>query len=358
MTKKSATILVYPYPWSSERLKHKDVFLFPSAVAKALGVPLLTQTSWLVTGEELEGQSPLVLRMALLLNCLIALPRLVRVRFKAEAKNPCLIFFHIGWPTALLAIFSRCLWGRRAYILVKTDLNPNSALVTCGAGSFLEYFSVRVLRRMANLLTVETEAATLLLRRIIKGPAQVLHCRNGIDIPSSLLHSLQRKTDVLVVSRFSVEKKGAALYAKVIPEIVRAGFRVHLIGDGAEEFMRQVFPHTVGQVEISEQLTHAAVLHAMRDARVFLSLSLSESFLIAIMEAYAMGCLIVSTPVGVAPELARETANVKITSFHPDQILDQLMVAITQEQPPIPHNINGWDNVVEKSGLIPLVCNQ
>lgn len=348
----SATALIYPYPWHSKRLVHKDVYQFPTAIARALESELHVRTGRLITGQELEDQSPILLRTALLLNSVLMLLSLVGLRLKRHMQAPCFVFFHISWPTALLACAVRLLWGKHACIVIKTDLNPNGALATRGGGSIIERCSVRILRPITNVLAAETSVTVQALRRLFSQD-QVILCRNGIDLASMPpVDSQPRDVDVLVVSRFFVERKGATLYRDVIPQLVAAGLSVHLIGEGAEEFSNSTSLQGHAQVKISEQLNHAEVLGAMRQARVFLSLSLWESFLIAIMEAYAMGCRVISTPVGVAPDLAEETSNITIVSFDPDDIVQKVKHGIRQEQPPAPSRLCGWDDVVEDSGLI------
>ena len=352
MRKISSTILVYPYPWHSERLVHKDVYQFPDAIARALKNKMKVLKGWLITGRELEGQSPIVLRAALLLNVMLLLVKLPILRLSSQARTPCFVFFHISWPTALLAGAVRLIWRGRARIVIKTDLNPNSELSTSGGGSILERFSVRTLRPITDFFAAETSGAVQALRRLFD-QRQVILCRNGIDLSSiSHVDSLSRNIDVLVVSRFFVEKKGAALYKEVIPRLVRAGLSVHLIGEGAEQFASSTALSGNARLRVSEQLQHAEVLRAMRQARVFLSLSLSESFLIAIMEAYAMGCRVISTAVGVAPDLAKETSSITIVPFNADDIVPQVLQGLGQAQPIAPARLGGWDDVVEDSGLI------
>ncbi len=352
MRKISATILVYPYPWYSERLLHKDVYQFPDAIARALKNEMKVLKGCLITGQERDGQSPIMLRAALLLNVLLLLLRLPTLRLSSQAKTPCFVFFHISWPTALLAGAVRLIWRERARIVVKTDLNPNSELATSDGGSILERFSVRTLRPISDFLATETLGAVQALYRLFD-PRQVILCRNGIDLSSvSHLDSPLRDIDVLVVSRFFVEKKGAVLYKEVIPQLVQAGLSVHLIGEGAEQFASSMALSGNARLRVSEQLQHADVLRAMRRARVFLSLSLSESFLIAIMEAHAMGCRVIATAVGVAPDLAKETSGITIVPFNADNIVPQVLQGLGQAQPIAPARLGGWDDVVEDSGLI------
>ncbi len=353
MRKISATILVYPYPWYSERLVHKDVYQFPDAIARSLKNEMTVLKGWLITGQERDDQSPIVLRTALLVNVLLVLLRLPILRFSSQAQTPCFVFFHISWPTALLVGAVRLVWRGRARVVIKTDLNPNSELSTSGGGSILERFSVRTLRPITDVFAAETSGAVQTLRRLFD-QRQVILCRNGIDLSSiSHIDSLSRDIDVLVVSRFFVEKKGAALYKEVIPQLLNAGLGIHLIGEGAEQFAISTALRGNARIRVSEQMQHAEVLRAMRRARIFLSLSLSESFLIAIMEAYAMGCRVISTAVGVAPDLAKESSSITIVPFNSDDIVPQVLQAIGQEQPIAPSRLGGWDDVVEDSGLIP-----
>ena len=353
----SETILLYPYPWYSERLVHKDVYQFPYAIARALNNECKVLKGPLITGHEREAQNPLLLRLALLLNVLVLLLFLPAMYLSNNAgRAPCFVFFHISWPTAFLASAVRFFWRGRARIVIKTDLNPNSELATRGGGSILERLSVRILRPVTDFFVAETFAAVQSLR-LLFNHSQVILCRNGIDLSSFTYADIPlRDIDVLVVSRFCVEQKGAALYKKVIPQLLNAGLSVYMIGAGVEEFAIRTELQSHSHLRFSEQLPHHELLRAMMQSRIFLSLSFSESFLIAIVEAYAMGCRVITTAVGVAPDLSKETSNITIVPFNASEIVTQILQVIRQEQPITPTRLGVWDDVIEDSGLIRLLA--
>jgi glycosyltransferase involved in cell wall biosynthesis len=358
MKKITDNILIYPYPWFGERLLHKDVYQFPMAVARALDCKFHVLKGWLITGEEIDGQSRWILRVALLLNTIFLIFRLARLYFGRTAKHPCFTLFHLTWSSAIIASFVRLIWRDRACILIKSDLNPESGLATGDCGSFLEGLSIQILRSKINLVIGETSASTKGLLGLF-GSSQVVRCPNGIDISSIQQNNLHnRDIDVIVVSRFNVEKKGVVLYSEVIPELVQAGLSVHLIGEGAEDFSIRTSLSGHSKVKVSEKLQHSDVMLSMKKARIFLSLSLSESFLIAIMEAYAMGCRVISTPVGVAPDLAKSTPNITIVSFEASDIINEVMFYINEEDPDPPSRLCAWDDVIEESGLIKEIIAQ
>lgn len=352
MKKVTDTILVYPYPWFGERLLHKDVYQFPMAVARALDCKFLVLKGWLITGEEIDGQSRWILRVALLLNTIFLIVRLAKFYFSRKSLHPCFIFFHLTWSTAILASLMQLIWRDKSFILIKSDLNPESGLATGGESSLLERLSVRMLRSKVNAVIGETGASVKALLGLF-GPSQVVLCPNGIDISSIEQNNpIDRNIDVIVVSRFNVVKKGVALYSEVIPELVKAGLSVHLIGEGAEDFSIRTSLSGHSKVKVSEKLQHSDVMLSMKQARIFLSLSLSESFLIAIIEAYAMGCRVISTSVGVAPDLAKSTSNITIVSFNVSDIVKEVMFYINEEDPDPPSRLCAWDDVIEESGLI------
>ncbi|MBL7776014.1 MAG: glycosyltransferase [Saprospiraceae bacterium] len=85
-------------------------------------------------------------------------------------------------------------------------------------------------------------------------------------------------------------------------------FRAELIGEGPERRRLQVLIEKYGlekQVRLPGNLPRPEVLERMRNSRVLLHTAQYESFGMVLLEAAASGCRVVSTPVGIAPELGR-----------------------------------------------------
>lgn len=346
-------ILVYPYPWYNARLNHKDVFLFPMAISDALKCQMSMFMGKFVSGSEREGQNKSVLRVALLINVILLCFRLLALKIFSRQICPRFIYFHIGWPTALLAFFCCILWGKSAKIVVKSDFNAENN-VSINNLSLIDAASVVLINRVDCIVVGETSKSVDVLKNIFHGgKASVMLCRNGFDVVSlPLNYEPDREIDVLIVSRFRVLEKGRNAYALVVPLLTKAGFKVMLVGDGVHEFLSELGLKESLYLKATEKLVNLDVLKAMKRSKIFLNLSVSESFIIALVEAYAMGCQVICTPVGIGPDLAMETKNVSLVSSDPSEVLSAVTVSCKNQQPRSPVIIGTWEEVVRSSGII------
>lgn len=125
------------------------------------------------------------------------------------------------------------------------------------------------------------------------------------DIPATL--SAERPVDVAGVGSL-IPVKNWERWLQVLKIVAgkRPGLRAELIGCGPEEKRLRALANRLGlekQVRFAGELPRAAVMARLRESRVLLHTSRFESFGMALAEAAANGCRVVSTPVGVAPEL-------------------------------------------------------
>uniref|UniRef100_A0A5K3FHZ3 phosphatidylinositol N-acetylglucosaminyltransferase n=1 Tax=Mesocestoides corti TaxID=53468 RepID=A0A5K3FHZ3_MESCO len=141
-------------------------------------------------------------------------------------------------------------------------------------------------------------------------PERVYVIPNAIDSASFTPDPSSRDPDnitVVIVSRL-VYRKGADLMAAIIPPLCSTfpNLRFIIGGDGpkrlALEEMRE--RHNLHfRVELLGPLPHHKVRDVLVRGDIFLNLSLTESFCIAIVEAASCGLLVVSTRVGGVPEV-------------------------------------------------------
>lgn len=120
------------------------------------------------------------------------------------------------------------------------------------------------------------------------------------------------EVDILGAGSF-LPIKNWSLWINTLAKIVasKPDVRALLIGDGPERKSIQQEIARLGlsaNVRLTGSLPRYEVLRLMKSARVFLHTSRFESFGYVLVEAAAAGCRVVSTPVGVAPQLAQTSA--------------------------------------------------
>lgn len=126
------------------------------------------------------------------------------------------------------------------------------------------------------------------------------------DMPAS--YPDHRPLDVLGCGSL-IPLKDWNLWLEVMVMLVRwnPGLKAEIIGEGPERINieNQIHKYRLGNhVTLQGSLSRPAVLEKMRKAKVFLHTSSYESFGYVLAEAAANGCHVVSTPVGIARDLA------------------------------------------------------
>ena len=118
----------------------------------------------------------------------------------------------------------------------------------------------------------------------------------------------QRPLDVLGCGSL-IPLKDWNLWLEVMAMLVRwnPGLKAEIIGEGPERINieKQIRKYRLGShITLPGALPRPAVLEKMRTAKVFLHTSSYESFGYVLAEAAGNGCHVVSTPVGIARDLA------------------------------------------------------
>ena len=136
---------------------------------------------------------------------------------------------------------------------------------------------------------------------------------NGAEISSVL--PVERSLEVLGVgSLLSVKNwekwlRVIALAKKTFPNL-----QAELIGDGPERTKLEQFALKLGlsgNIRFAGDLPRPEVLARMRKAKILLHTADFESFGYVLAEAARAGCRVVSTPVGIAPELGAVAENIE-----------------------------------------------
>ncbi|KAM3184105.1 hypothetical protein ACTXT7_009032 [Hymenolepis weldensis] len=161
-----------------------------------------------------------------------------------------------------------------------------------------------------NFICVSNVAKENTVLRGHMEPERVYVIPNAIDSTAFTPDPSCRDPDnitVVIISRL-VYRKGADLMAAIIPPMCHTfpNLRFIIGGDGpmrlALEEMRERY-NLHFRVEMPGALPHHKVRDVLVRGDIFLNVSLTESFCIAIVEAASCGLLVVSTKVGGVPEV-------------------------------------------------------
>ncbi|MBC7774568.1 MAG: glycosyltransferase [Phycisphaerae bacterium] len=155
---------------------------------------------------------------------------------------------------------------------------------------------------------------------------------SAVEIPGKLPDD--RPLDILGCGSF-IPLKNWALWLQVIAEvdIRKPNVRAELIGDGVDRPALENLIQLAGLqhiVRLRGHLPRADVLTRMRESKVFLHTAIFESFGFVLAEAAMNGCRVVSTPVGIAPQLW-------VVGNRVDALVEQTLLALEQPLLTLPH---------------------
>eukprot|EP01063_Lacrimia_lanifica_P003793 TRINITY_DN12075_c0_g2_i1.p1 TRINITY_DN12075_c0_g2~~TRINITY_DN12075_c0_g2_i1.p1 ORF type:complete len:466 (+),score=170.18 TRINITY_DN12075_c0_g2_i1:130-1527(+) len=157
-----------------------------------------------------------------------------------------------------------------------------------------------------------------------------------------ILETEKRPVTIVVVSRL-VYRKGADLLADVIPKLHKTHPEVRWViaGDGprALQIKQVVERHNLFHtVDLVGPVPNEHVPGVLRRGSLFLNMSLTDSFCIAICEAAACGHLVVATRVGGVPEVMPDDMML-LADPEPESILTSLKEALVR----LP-DVDPWDH--------------
>ncbi len=168
---------------------------------------------------------------------------------------------------------------------------------------YLQLFTMKLL----NLIAVSQVQAGIFEWNTGKAVRKVIPW--GLDEKQFLpAQKTEKDVDVIGVGAFSGVKNWPLFFETIKRAVeILPNLKVWVIGSGPEkeqlEEMRRA--QNLGEnIKFAGPLPRPRVLEWMRRSRVLLLTSDFEAFGYALLEANASGCRIVSTPVGIAPELA------------------------------------------------------
>jgi phosphatidylinositol glycan class A protein len=196
-------------------------------------------------------------------------------------------------------------------------------------------------------------------------PEMISVIPNAIDAATFVPDRSQRdpaRITIVVMSRL-VYRKGLDLLVSVIPRVCARYANVHWLigGDGPKRLeideMREQH-QLYDRVELLGSVRHEDVRGVLVRGDIFVNLSLTEAFCIAIVEAVAAGLLAVSTNVGGVPEVFPSDM-VHLCQPEPDDIvaaLDAAIAALPQHDGARNHarvcQMYSWRAIAERTEVV------
>lgn len=193
--------------------------------------------------------------------------------------------------------------------------------------------------KSANTITSLTkEMAETVLDKLQKDAPII---PNGVDInrfyPPHTLYRGRDKRTILTLSRID-NKKGLEYAIKSMPKILKKypDTILQIIGDGdfkenLEELVNSLSLRK--SVEFIGFIPNETVPKYLQKADIFILPSLTEGFSLTALEAAACGLPIISTPVGILPDIIEKWNNGIIVPFRsPDAIADAVITLLSNPE--------------------------
>lgn len=163
-----------------------------------------------------------------------------------------------------------------------------------------------------------------------------------------------KKYTVIIVSRL-VKRKGIDLLLDIIPMLFERvkNLTVYIVGDGPyrDNLEQMLDCYSLEDVHFYGELDHSSLATLLKQSDVFVNTSLTEAFCMAILEAAACGCNIVSTNVGGIHEVLPESI-LSLTNNDAEEIVEAIIDALDKKTCDISYivdNVYLWEIVAKKT---------
>lgn len=162
------------------------------------------------------------------------------------------------------------------------------------------------------------------------------------------------KIKIIIVSRL-VKRKGIDLLLEIIPTLFNKlkNIAVIIVGDGPfkDNIEQMIDQNNLREVHLIGELDHSSIASLLRNCDIFINTSLTEAFCMAILEAAACGCKIVSTNVGGVHEVLPNNV-LSLTNIDADEIVESVCRLVNTDSYDITHIVDSvylWDIVAQKT---------
>ena len=194
------------------------------------------------------------------------------------------------------------------------------------------------IKSASEIIALTPEMGTQIERELGRKPAII---PNGLDLdtfyPSFEKKKYSNNPTIITLSRID-DKKGLEYAIQSMPKIQEhyPNTILKIVGDGDYRVVLEKLVEEMGlekSVEFTGLIPNTDVPNYLRDADLFLIPSLTEGFSLTALEAIACGLPLISTPVGVVPEIIGEWNNGIIVPFKsPDAIADAVITLLSNTE--------------------------
>ena len=245
---------------------------------------------------------------------LSGLPSLFRQLIKVLKELPSkdVVALHVNTPGQYALVrdvtflFTAKLFRRRSVLHIHFGRVP-ALLGSTG----LEPFMLRLGLKAASHVIAIDKATCRAIRESLPSVA-VSTVPNCIDF-SNLPEVPDRKTQTILFVGWVLPAKGIEELLGAWKSISRTDWTLKIIGPCSSEYAADLADrYDLQGVEFSGERENSDVLIEMADAALFCLPSYTEGFPIVILEAMALQCAIVASPVGAIPEMLADGAGVMV----------------------------------------------
>jgi glycosyltransferase involved in cell wall biosynthesis len=303
-----------------------------------------------------------------------------------NAKKIDLLYLLQITPDSLLKMLAYRIGGGTGKIYLKLDLglyekNGKDLLVWNNMNFFLRSFHM-LFKNLPSIYTVETKDS---YNRLLGSYYQSLVNQkklylmpNGFD--SEILSELnivklpvsEKQNIILTVGRIGTYQKNTELLLDILSRVNLKGWKVYIVGaidkifiNNIESFYSQ-FPDKKDSVIFTGEISQRELYNYYNISRVFLLTSRHESYAFVLAEAAYMNNYIISTNVGIAPELLDYAAGHIVENNLSESFVNEIQRIINLSSQDlnqlIPHNgkqnidMITWDWILKNNaGILKLI---
>lgn len=275
--------------------------------------------------------------------------------------------FHVTLRSVVYAIVYKH-YNKNGKIFLKLDctenlLNKIKSLNTAGR-KFFNYFFKKV-----DLIGVEQKKLFKEIQILLPNfKEKFKYIPNGIDydlFDSKNIKFENKENTILHVGRLGAEEKNSEMlvdaFTKLNENINDLPWNLVLVGESTEAFTQYVeyciekHPNLRNKIKFTGPVTdRKKLIDIYEKSKIFCLTSHFESFGIVLIEAAALGNIIISTNVGIADELVADNGGGLIKESNVDDLISKLSYYISNEniERLSSNNINliqekyNWDNIV------------
>ncbi|KHD38451.1 glycosyl transferase [Clostridium acetobutylicum] len=263
---------------------------------------------------------------------------------KKEAKNiDVLQIFHVTLKSVVYAFLYK-FFNRRGTIFLKLDCS-NALVLKLENLKLVEKIILNAYLKRVDIIGVEQEEIFKKLKKILfKYKDKLLNVSNGLDFDNPIfkedINYKDKENVVITVGRIGSPEKSMNTLMEAFENIdktIRANWKLVFIGPIEESFKNYITEFFSKCTDAKKYIEfkgpiydRTLLFNEYKKAKIFCLTSEYESFGFSLIEAGAFGDVIVSTDVGIASEIIKNS-NGKIIPFKDSKALTDVLCGIMQD---------------------------